>query len=329
MESSGQCIGKTTHSRDGVEFAVVPDREAQDSCIRHRYLWPVELPEQVREVRTVAWCVGAFCHVCMVLTLLAVPRSELRRWVENPLRGAPCLAMFACLGASAWWLTVTCANNPGYLAPDESRAQMPDEDHGEAEVVTTDGEIQVPLHWCRTCCILQPRRTKHCKECGFCVRTFDHHCFWIGGCVGERNHRHFLVMLTVWTALLLWQWYLIRTCLNRKPVNPLTWISRNWWVIVNIATNLVHLILIGGLWIYHLFLVATGQTTWEHLCRENIDYLQPFPQAVHPFSFGVRQNFVRFFSRSRKTPPQEWSFNWRRGQPIPFRFLENKYWSFM
>ena len=36
-----------------------------------------------------------------------------------------------------------------------------------------------------------PFRARHCKDCGKCVRKFDHHCFWIGGCVGELNHRKF------------------------------------------------------------------------------------------------------------------------------------------
>ena len=45
---------------------------------------------------------------------------------------------------------------------------------------------------CEFCRIsVLPYRAKHCKECNRCVRKYDHHCFWIGGCVGELNHRSF------------------------------------------------------------------------------------------------------------------------------------------
>ena len=48
---------------------------------------------------------------------------------------------------------------------------------------------------------------KHCHDCGHCVRRFDHHCAWIGNCVGERNHRLFFSYLTAQFALLVWAAY--------------------------------------------------------------------------------------------------------------------------
>lgn len=50
----------------------------------------------------------------------------------------------------------------------------------------------------------QPMRAKHCQTCKHCVRRFDHHCPWIENCVGERNHRWFIVYLLVQLLALLW-----------------------------------------------------------------------------------------------------------------------------
>lgn len=53
------------------------------------------------------------------------------------------------------------------------------------------------LKFCEFCNIFRPLRTSHCHECNNCVLTFDHHCVWLGTCIGRRNYTAFFFFVTV------------------------------------------------------------------------------------------------------------------------------------
>lgn len=114
--------------------------------------------------------------------------------------------LFAIVGIVLYVQTVafmlaTATTDPGIVP---HNATM---DKAEAEACASEQRsidingVQVPLKWCRTCRIWRPPRTAHCSECNVCVEKFDHHCPWMGQCIGKRNYRYFLGFINSVVAL--------------------------------------------------------------------------------------------------------------------------------
>jgi len=73
----------------------------------------------------------------------------------------------------------------------------------QPRTVSVNG-VELSDKWCHTCKIYKGIRTTHCSLCDNCVHRFDHHCVWIGNCVGLRNYGYFLWFVTSTTLLLLY-----------------------------------------------------------------------------------------------------------------------------
>ena len=84
---------------------------------------------------------------------------------------------------------------PPSLSPHTSLPPPPASPHGS---LSPSG---LPRPYCPYCRLYRPARCKHCKYCNVCVEEFDHHCPYIGQCVGRRNYRYYLAYIALLTAL--------------------------------------------------------------------------------------------------------------------------------
>jgi palmitoyltransferase len=157
-----------------------------------------------------------------------------------------------------------------------------------------DGDPCTERRWCLFCELWQPLRSKHCALCGQCVRRFDHHCFWIATCVGERNHPRFLMMLFVHSMFLSATTVVLLQTVRLE--------CGLWWnaVVISLlvcATSLAAMTF--GLFVFHCALVATGRTTWELVSADSITYLRSRKER---FRVGIVSN-IRLFV----FPPDDWN----------------------
>ncbi|KAH8583468.1 DHHC family palmitoyl transferase with a signal peptide and 4 transmembrane domains [Cryptosporidium sp. chipmunk genotype I] len=154
----------------------------------------------------------------------------------------------------------------------------------------------VRLRFCDYCRMYQPLRTKHCTSCERCIRTHDHHCPWLGVCIGEYNRCKFWWLSLVQFPECIWVLYCISTCLFKADLNGSRPTIFDICSMIFIAGNALFIAFLSLLLVvYHLFLAYNNLTTWENLAWNKISYLKPFPDTQNsPFSKGHIYNMAIF-----------------------------------
>ena len=50
-------------------------------------------------------------------------------------------------------------------------------------------------NFCPYCLVKTQYKSNHCLICEKCFEEFDHHCFWVGNCIGKNNYTLFFIFL--------------------------------------------------------------------------------------------------------------------------------------
>ena len=60
------------------------------------------------------------------------------------------------------------------------------------------GSPRIKYKYCYECGIWEriDRNISHCNECGICVEGYDHHCPWVGKCIGRKTISFFYTFIT-------------------------------------------------------------------------------------------------------------------------------------
>jgi hypothetical protein len=64
--------------------------------------------------------------------------------------------------------------------------------------VINDEEFLATLPYCDVCGVFQLPRTAHCGSCNCCIEGLDHHCPWVGKCIGRKNMFAFSCFNVCW-----------------------------------------------------------------------------------------------------------------------------------
>ena len=171
------------------------------------------------------------------------------------------------------------------------------------DVDLAENSIAVEVRYCIICKVEQPMRAKHCKECGKCVALHDHHCPWLGVCIGERTRCYFYGYLVL-EAVLLWLTLGMAVCSFEWAESPFGWLLSN--AILLISTLIVGLftLMVTALLGFHSYLALANLTTCkchagEVASWEKISYLKQWPRDYgSPFSRGLLGN-LHFYCCAR------------------------------
>ena len=141
------------------------------------------------------------------------------------------------------------------------------------------------LNYCYSCNIFRPSRTSHCSRCDNCVERFDHHCLWLGNCIGKRNYKYFYAFLLSLNSNCIFQiiFCIYVEFLDIKKIKNKE--NKRYAFIITIGCIILYnilfiIIFIGKFLDKYTFLLCKNMTYIEY----NKKKFKIYPQNINPFN---------------------------------------------
>mmetsp|Transcript_87666 Transcript_87666/g.165304 ORF Transcript_87666/g.165304 Transcript_87666/m.165304 type:complete len:327 (-) Transcript_87666:52-1032(-) len=195
-------------------------------------------------------------------------------------------------------MAVAACRNPGVVPRTKACRQAE-----PSRFISINGVV-IKQRYCSTCRLYRPLRSKHCAFCNRCIFRFDHHCTWLGNCVGLGNYRAFLFLIAITTAFfgqavvvtskVLYRAFVVQQLQNAE-VEDFAYDGVRRALLGNIGKvffALYSIAMCGALFVlvlYHMIIMSYNLTTNEHV--------RDYYPTRNPFDLACAANFQQILCR--------------------------------